>query len=469
MIAQNLNRDFVLGTTEATADAIDGMLANRAAGVGGAPSALDDVSNDDLRALADWLRDAVAHADDGADERPPEQISDAPPPPKDDYVFMPRTPELGLVQAAFEDLARESDELSTTTAPMTDDRRSGPDPVVTDVSLDGIQLQLTAEGRRLFGKFEVAHPKMLSDPRWISSLIEKVKARGRKAPFKDDGPTIALGLRARVILVGDWGSGLPRALHVRDQMAKALSETPDGVERHAIHLGDVYYSGTESEYQERFLTPWMTAAGDGSRSYALNGNHDMYSGGFAYFEKCLTDPRFAAQQGSSYFRLANEHWQLLALDTSYDDKDLHGRQVDWVGGHLGDFGGQSVLLSHHQLFSPYEKTAPAVHDKLAPLLRKHGAAGWFWAHEHRCLVYRDHELIPFASCVGHGGIPEYLVKELDEPPAWLEYEYRKRHSTDWQPWDTFGFAILDLDGEDGTVTYVDEDGDAHYTTKVVAR
>jgi hypothetical protein len=470
MIAQNLSRDFVLSTAEQTIAAIDRVLANQAADVGGAPSPLDALDPDELEALRTWLRAALDEVDADAEQVKPQQVGDVPPPPKDDYVFMPRERRLGMVQTAFEEFVAASDDIAVETAAMPDDRRSGPEPIVTDTRLEGVELNLTGTGRRVWGKFEVTHPKLLSDPRWILSLVEKAKTFGRKAAFVDTPATVELGDRARVVLVGDWGSGLPRALAVRDHMKAWLDKTPEGWSRHAIHLGDVYYSGTKSEYHERFLDPWPTTAGDGSRSYALNGNHDMYSGGFSYFGDCLgKDPRFASQQGASYFRIANAHWQLLALDTSYDDQDLHGDQLEWLQKQLEGFAGHSILLSHHQLFSPYESTAPKLHEKVAPVLKQHPAAGWFWAHEHRCLVFRDHPLIAFASCVGHGGIPEYLVKELADPPAWFEYDYRKRHSTDWQPWNTFGFAVLDIDGEQATVRYVDEDGDPHYGPEPVIK
>lgn len=468
MLAQTLNRDFLLGVANSSAAEIDRVRATRKAGVFGAPSPLDQLTDAELDQLAAWLRTAVASVDEERDSAEPEQVSDVPPPPKDDYAFMPREPELGLLQAALEEFVHTDPQIQIESQPMLDDRRAGPEPVVTDQRLAGVELDFTGEGRRVWKRFEVAQPKILSDPRWVLSLFEKLKTRGCKAKFVDDPPTIDLGERARVILLGDWGSGLPRALDVRDQIGEALAATPEGYERHVVHLGDVYYSGTEREYKQRFLDPWPTKPGDGTRSYALNGNHDMYSGGFAYFEHCLADSRFAPQRGASYFRLANDRWQLLALDTAYDDKDLHGGQLAWATKQLAGFKGHSLLLSHHQLFSPYEETAPPLHAKMAPLLREHGAAGWFWAHEHRCLVYRGHELLPFASCVGHGGIPEYLVKERNEPPAWLEYEYRKRHSTDWQPWNTFGFAVLDIADETAAVRYIDEDGgDPHYETEVL--
>ena len=51
---------------------------------------------------------------------------------------------------------------------------------------------------------------------------------------------------------------------------------------------------------------------------ALNGNHEMYSGGFGYFKLIL--PAF--EQDSSYFALQNEHWLLVGLDTAYVDHDM---------------------------------------------------------------------------------------------------------------------------------------------------
>ena len=43
-----------------------------------------------------------------------------------------------------------------------------------------------------------------------------------------------------------------------------------------MHLGDVYYSGTEDEVQERFLNVWPTTAG--KRTVAVNSNHEILLG-----------------------------------------------------------------------------------------------------------------------------------------------------------------------------------------------
>ena len=88
-----------------------------------------------------------------------------------------------------------------------------------------------------------------------------------------------LPANGRVSLVGDWGSGTESAYrvidHVRDVQKPNIT----------IHLGDIYYSGQVDEVNEYFLGPedWYRA----ERSFALNANHEMYSGGAGYFEHVL--------------------------------------------------------------------------------------------------------------------------------------------------------------------------------------
>src|SRR5207302_9247696 len=97
-------------------------------------------------------------------------------------------------------------------------------------------------------------------------------------------------------------------------------------------------------------------------SWCLNANHDMFGGGGPYFDFLLADPRFACQQGTSYFALENDDWQILGLDTGYGSLDVRGETGTLYGPHAA-WGAQkraaapkkqkAVLLSHHQLFSPW--------------------------------------------------------------------------------------------------------------------
>ena len=178
---------------------------------------------------------------------------------------------------------------------------------------------------------------------------------------------------ACVVIVGDWGTGLPRARrvaeHMAEEVAKALAE---GREAHVIHLGDVYYSGLEREVHHHVLAPGMwpvtsTQAAEGVTSWSLNGNHDMYGGGYGYFKTLLGDERFAKQSSAdgkptSYFRLRSPLWDIVGLDTAWDPDVLslgmvgvlEDPQAAYVERVAGESDRKLMLLSHHQLVSVYD-------------------------------------------------------------------------------------------------------------------
>jgi hypothetical protein len=174
-----------------------------------------------------------------------------------------------------------------------------------------------------------------TDPRWgISFLAAKALAAARgQRPFPAaPPPSISMANRARLLLVGDWGSGIQRAQKVAACMARELDAARDR-ERHVVHLGDVYYSGFESEYRRRFLPFWPVKESEAAAigSFCLNANHDMFTGGHAYFDFLLKEPRFAWHGGASYFSLENDRWQILGLDTGYDPQDYRGSKRNWRG------------------------------------------------------------------------------------------------------------------------------------------
>jgi hypothetical protein len=343
---------------------------------------------------------------------------------------------------------------------------------------------------------------------WVQTKWQELLAfatDGRE-PFRADPADSPLAPDARVLLVGDWGTGLHGARQVADQMCAYISEA-EGREVHVIHLGDVYYSGVRSEYERNLLAPWpeWVAGRERLHFWNLNGNHDMYSGGGGYFgllraaageEDGWRDPRvglFARQNGCSYFRLANPHWQLLALDSSYEDQDLQFPQEDWVKEHLRGSGGdgpRSILLSHHQLDSVQDRAR--VNFKMQRKLRRELRDGlvdaWFWGHEHRCIKFKPFGGVTFPRCLGHGGVPEAveptmlsLVKRImgrvtslfrgklpfapgieDEfDGAWL--------SDEGVHWRKHGFACLDFDGSGLVASYVDQCGDAIWSPETLGQ
>jgi hypothetical protein len=459
VLAQVLNRDFVLGVAGSTERRIESHIAERAAGLR-APDALREVPTEELRETSARLAAARASAEAEA-----ALGGEADAPRKEDYAWIPRDALLSLLQSALESHARAT--LPTEEVRMDDDGREGEVPAVTDELIAGVELRHTQAQRRIWGPMEVAHPGFLSDPRWILAVVQVVKrAFTGRARFVAK-PTLCppLADNARVVLVGDWGSGIPRARKVSAQIKGRLSEPEArGRQLHVVHLGDVYYAGAEDEYRDHLLGPWPVGLdANGVASYTLSGNHDMYSGGFAYYAT-LADTRFAAQGGSSMFCLANEHWQLLGLDTGYEDGGLQGGQARWVAGmRSGNPGRKTMLLTHHQPFSAYGSGAAKLRQKIAPVLRQGPVEAWFWGHEHRCLAYRDREGVAFGSCIGHGGLPEYLHPGPAPAGSGLVYEYRKPYGTGWQKWITFGFVVLDFAGPSVHARYVDEDGAEHWS------
>ena len=162
MLAQVLNRDFTLGTVAATEKQLRSVIANRRAGILGRPDDPREIPTDELEELADALSGAFAAESAPADGPRPAQPGGQAPPPKSDYAYVPRNPVVGLVQVALE--AHASGAMDVEERTMDDDRRGGPLPVVTDRRLAGVELRMTGDGRRLWGRMEVANPKLLSDP-----------------------------------------------------------------------------------------------------------------------------------------------------------------------------------------------------------------------------------------------------------------------------------------------------------------
>jgi 3',5'-cyclic AMP phosphodiesterase CpdA len=302
-------------------------------------------------------------------------VAKAEPVPKDDFACMPREPLLAILQTVIEEVAEEQRPEAIASGAPDDERRSGGGvSVMSDRHFAGLDLPRSSEGRRACGRFEVTKPKKFSDPRWLLSgvVIAWHKFKTERAEF-GGLPSVPLDIAddARILLVGDWDSGTERARKVAAQMRRELDAGAEaGRGQHVIHLGDVYYTGSAKEYERYFLQNWPVRAGEDIASYNLVGNHDMYQRGHAYSELYLTDPRFSRQQGRSIFALRSTAWQFLALDSSYDDKALHGGQVDWIMDQLtANPHHRTALLSHHQHFSAYEDGAKPGHR---PTMQQYG-------------------------------------------------------------------------------------------------
>jgi hypothetical protein len=243
---------------------------------------------------------------------------------------------------------------------------------------------------------------------WLGSLFTWWK-QIRPQPWQpppSQPQQVGNGERLKVGLVSDWGTGLYGAPVIAQTMAKM-----SGLEV-AMHLGDVYYSGTTTEARERFLNVWPKLPAAVSRT--LNGNHEMYTGGEGYFKVML--PAFG--QSSSCCAIQTNHFLLVGLDSAYVDHDLTADQVPWLEGLVAQAGGRKVILfSHHQPYSLLDSQGPKLTAKVSPLLSAGRIFAWYWGHEHRCVLYDRHPTWRLhGRCIGHGGYPHFRDR-LSNLPA----------------------------------------------------
>ncbi len=103
-------------------------------------------------------------------------------------------------------------------------------------------------------KAELTEGMGVCDPHWVEAAekyAEFIACRGtipyrRWTTLSDYVIDGKLPAKARVAIVGDWGTGQPEAKKVLEQIAR---KQPDVV----IHLGDVYYSATDFEVENYFF------------------------------------------------------------------------------------------------------------------------------------------------------------------------------------------------------------------------
>ncbi|HEV2378235.1 MAG TPA: metallophosphoesterase [Terriglobia bacterium] len=325
------------------------------------------------------------------------------------------------------------------------------------------------------------------DPGWAIVLVARLDEafKGKHvfvhsndlSVFRYDMPP-----NASVALFGDWATGEPPALSIKATIER---QSPD----YTIHLGDTYYAGFEDEIRHNLVACWPGKV-QPRKSFTLNGNHEMYSGGNAYFNAL---PLFG--QSASYFNLGNQYWRLIALDTSYPERNgdspaqswgelvdmelpngTQVREVDWLAAqveHARSFDppARIILLTHHQLFSAFDGDALGKYllPQIKPFLDKGDIYAWFWGHEHRGIVYGPNATSNVkARCIGHAGFPQPPSSLKDAahvaqfPIAWLE----DRTEPDNAWYGMRGFALLRLAGKDAWVDYIDETGSKRYSEQL---
>jgi hypothetical protein len=376
--------------------------------------------------------------------------------------WLPRHAYAGVLQSALDDYYRVNDAVAPAVNVF------GEHLVVDPLSSANLRQQL--QPGHGAGRFTLNR----KDPRWVLVLYAKyLKRRHGRAPFGVNPDGKALARDARMLLVGDWASGIPGAIQVAATMrSKYITPVLGHREIHVVHLGDVYHAGLAKEYRKHFLRHWPVHKAEQNMafSWCLPGNHDMYAGGRTFFDMLAGDSRFAAQNNASYFLLENEDWQVFGLDSAYEPIDykgdtgvLYGEQTAWFARTRAKTAAKKcLLLTHHQPFSAYESPKEDFARRFRPVADAGEITAWFWGHEHACAHYEASNGIEHPVLLGHGGFPQRPLAQRHKA-----FPFRFEWTITSVEGDlVFGFAVLDFDADHIDVQLVDQSGSVHHSFRI---
>jgi hypothetical protein len=336
--------------------------------------------------------------------------------------------------------------------------------------------------------FPYLHDLIHKDAPYQTYPAGKTGIFGIAAP-PQDGPL-------RIAVAADWGTGTLEADTVANNMKLCAPH-------YTLHLGDVYYMGETPEIDENCLgMPTNNYTGvywplGSLGSFALMGNHEMYSGGQGYFQTLLitlgllSPPNTVKDpQSASYFCLEAEHWLVLGLDTGYHsggvpaftnipgvnsipflnvDARFDDKMLAWLKQAMSTVQLQGsakkpvLLLTHHQPMSSFEHAFKKPAEQLAQLGFLNGQEFvWLYGHEHRLTVYNPQTIVKslraYPRCIGHGGMPVELT-QLSQPDSNILYYDPGQHPIDSSDPNTMvgynGHIVLLFDGTKLTIEYHD--------------
>ena len=288
----------------------------------------------------------------------------------------------------------------------------------------------------------------------------------------------------KVAVIGDWGTGTQVATLLLDLL---FQQKPDVI----IHLGDVYYAGTEEEMKNNFgdiidqmrsKHQWPVPV------YNMAGNHDYYSGGQAFYtlnETLNKGIDTGHIQEASFFSLINDHWQLQAMDSGFYDHDtldskddithLHESEVVWHKNKIEEgkkAGRKIILLSHHQYFSALDHIGTHnlnyntyFESYFGEYIKSNQIDAWFWGHSHLMELYEPFMGLNKGRCIGHGALPVFYENGKPYQPS---YDNVKLIPNTQLPHNNLvydhGYMMLELGEKTGKATYYSITGDGSSST-----
>jgi hypothetical protein len=315
------------------------------------------------------------------------------------------------------------------------------------------------------------------DVRWAKALFEyAVHARAPfpVCPVSADPPelTHAIADGAVIAIAGDWGT--------HNAVSARIGHVIAGMRpTHTIHLGDVYYAGTDDE-ERKFVQDWPAGS---AGAFTLNSNHEMFSGGHGYFAIALRSEKFG-NQTYSYFALHDSEWLFVGLDSAY-----HATKAGLIPYQIGHIyegipeADPQVQWLRRVLAHPLAKRADGTPKRLCLFTHHHGLEPdgsetvllaevrtalegrlpdvWYWGHVHGAAAYE----VPYGNFTlrgrlsAHGGVP-YLSEFDPAKDAAAHIVWAERPNGD--ALGANGFALVRV--VDGALveSFYDETGAVRY-------
>jgi hypothetical protein len=340
-------------------------------------------------------------------------------------------------------------------------------PLAALVDRLAIEISVGSQGQILgTGKYQELDLRweLVAGTVWLENLLHKHK-------FPPGTPEIRkMADDVTMALVSDFGTG---NFGAGDSPSTKISKfIPSLSPDYTIHLGDVYYAGTSSEETHNFLNTWPQGT---KGSFALNSNHEMYSGGGPYFNLAVGGPIFNKLQSPwSFFALENEHWIVVGLDSAYyaDVLTLYlngtlGKADNTQTAFLREIakrGKKVIVLTHHNPIpvnaDPAAKPLQLYTDVMNAFAGEAPPVYWYYGHEHIGAAYTPVNGTLY-RCLGHGALPWGLASDLVQAKEkglveWFERCKAGDPDDDLRVYN--GFVTLQLNGADLVETFYDETG-----------
>lgn len=328
-----------------------------------------------------------------------------------------------------------------------------PDNTVTDDDIDQWltnRVQPTVSPK---GQIIDCRPYAQMDQGWLLTGINYIgQAVGylKQADFQHNYKvTTHSGDTLKLVLIGDWGTSTPQAHSVAKWASREEAD-------YVIHLGDIYYSGTSAEIRANYLNAFPTSK---SGAFMLNANHEMDGAAIGYFG-ALQNPRFARQNGTSFFVLEYQDWAIIGLDSAYDadgaqfkkGRVRNSHQINLLQHYYQHTDKKIILMTHH---NPVSHTG----SKFEPLWKD--VTGdpvnaqpdyWYFGHQHLGIFFSSAAAGAPTKlrCSGHSGIPtgkglEFFDSNGDFLPTISYYAHTPDPLRPDQT--TNGYMVITLDGD----------------------